>query len=88
MKDDQRLEGKVAIVTGAGSSGPGVDTGKAISVLFARVSIVSESGTHLRVVWAPELRVEYSAKRADVSQSKVGKSEAAEERSEQSFMAS
>lgn len=31
-----RLEGKVAIVTGAGSSGPGVGTGKAISVLFAR----------------------------------------------------
>ena len=31
-----RLEGKVAIVTGAGSSGPGVGTGKAASVLFAR----------------------------------------------------
>ena len=31
-----RLEGKVAVVTGAGSSGPGVGTGKAISVLFAR----------------------------------------------------
>jgi len=31
-----RLEGKVAIVTGAGSSGPGVGTGKAMSVLFAR----------------------------------------------------
>ena len=31
-----RLEGKVAIVTGAGSSGPGIGTGKAISVLFAR----------------------------------------------------
>ena len=31
-----RLEGKVAIVTGAGSSGPGVGTGKAISILFAR----------------------------------------------------
>jgi NAD(P)-dependent dehydrogenase (short-subunit alcohol dehydrogenase family) len=31
-----RLAGKVAIVTGAGSSGPGVGTGKAISVLFAR----------------------------------------------------
>jgi len=30
------LEGKVAIVTGAGSSGPGVGTGKATSVLFAR----------------------------------------------------
>lgn len=31
-----RLEGKVAIVTGAGSSGPGVGNGKAASILFAR----------------------------------------------------
>ncbi len=31
-----RLEGKVAIVTGAGSSGPGVGTGKAASTLVAR----------------------------------------------------
>jgi NAD(P)-dependent dehydrogenase (short-subunit alcohol dehydrogenase family) len=31
-----KLEGKVAIVTGAGSSGPGLGIGKAISVLFAR----------------------------------------------------
>ena len=31
-----RLEGKTAIVTGAGSSGPGVGTGKASSILFAR----------------------------------------------------
>ena len=31
-----RLQGKVAIVTGAGSSGPGVGTGKATSVLYAR----------------------------------------------------
>ena len=31
-----RLRGKVAIVTGAGSSGPGVGTGKAASILFAR----------------------------------------------------
>ena len=30
------MEGKVAIVTGAGSSGPGVGTGKAMSILFAR----------------------------------------------------
>ena len=30
-----RLEGKVAIVTGAGSSGPGFGTGKASSMLFA-----------------------------------------------------
>ena len=32
----ERLKGKVAIVTGAGSSGPGVGTGKAASILFAR----------------------------------------------------
>ena len=31
-----RLEGKVAIVTGAGSGGPGVGTGKAISILLAK----------------------------------------------------
>lgn len=31
-----RMESKVAIVTGAGSSGPGIGTGKAISILFAR----------------------------------------------------
>jgi NAD(P)-dependent dehydrogenase (short-subunit alcohol dehydrogenase family) len=30
-----RLRGKVAIVTGAGSSGPGIGVGRAISVLFA-----------------------------------------------------
>ena len=31
-----RLEGKVAIVTGAGSSGPGIGNGKATAVMFAR----------------------------------------------------
>jgi len=31
-----RLEGKVAIVAGAGSSGPGWGNGKATAVLFAR----------------------------------------------------
>jgi len=31
-----RLAGKVAIVTGAGSSGPGLGNGKATSILFAR----------------------------------------------------
>ncbi len=31
-----RMEGKVAIVTGAGSSGPGIGNGKAAAVLFAR----------------------------------------------------
>lgn len=32
----ERLKGKVALVTGCGSSGPGWGNGKAISVLFAR----------------------------------------------------
>ena len=31
-----RLEGKVAIVTGAGSSGAGIGNGKATAILFAR----------------------------------------------------
>jgi NAD(P)-dependent dehydrogenase (short-subunit alcohol dehydrogenase family) len=31
-----RLKGKVAVVTGAGSSGPGVGNGKATAILFAR----------------------------------------------------
>ena len=36
MQPGLKLDGRVAIVTGAGSSGPGFGTGKAISVLFAR----------------------------------------------------
>ena len=36
MEQPGKLDGKIAIVTGAGSSGPGVGTGKAISVLLAR----------------------------------------------------
>ena len=32
---DLRLSGKTAIVTGAGSSGPGVGTGKAASILLS-----------------------------------------------------
>jgi NAD(P)-dependent dehydrogenase (short-subunit alcohol dehydrogenase family) len=32
----ERLAGKVALVTGAGSSGPGWGNGKATAVLFAR----------------------------------------------------
>jgi NAD(P)-dependent dehydrogenase (short-subunit alcohol dehydrogenase family) len=36
VQEPRKLEGQVAIVTGAGSSGPGVGTGKATSVLFAR----------------------------------------------------
>lgn len=33
---DERLNGKVAIVTGAGSSGPGIGNGRAAAILFAR----------------------------------------------------
>ena len=36
MQQQPKLDGKVAIVTGAGSSGPGFGIGKAISVLLAR----------------------------------------------------
>ena len=36
QRQQRRLEGKVAIVTGAGSRGPGYGTGKATSILFAR----------------------------------------------------
>jgi NAD(P)-dependent dehydrogenase (short-subunit alcohol dehydrogenase family) len=32
----KKLDGRIAVVTGAGSSGPGFGTGKATSVLFAR----------------------------------------------------
>ncbi len=47
-----RLDGKVAIVTGAGSRGPGVGNGKAASVLFARegakVLLVDIEADHAR----------------------------------------
>lgn len=36
MERKPRLDGKVAIVTGAGSRGPGVGNGKATAILFAR----------------------------------------------------
>ena len=36
MEHKPRLEGKVAIVTGAGSRGPGIGNGKATAILFAR----------------------------------------------------
>ena len=36
MERKARLEGKVAIVTGAGSSGPGIGNGRATAVLLAR----------------------------------------------------
>lgn len=36
MTNRLRLKNKVAIVTGAGSSGPGIGNGKATAILFAR----------------------------------------------------
>ena len=44
-----RLKGKVAVVTGAGSSGPGVGKGKGVAILFAR-----EGAKVLRVDSVPE----------------------------------
>lgn len=48
-----RLAGKVAIVTGAGASGPGIGTGKAFSILFARqgakVALVDQSADNAEV---------------------------------------
>jgi NAD(P)-dependent dehydrogenase (short-subunit alcohol dehydrogenase family) len=55
-----RLNGKVAIVTGAASSGPGVGNGKATAILFARegarVLLVNRSESH-----AAELQREIEA---------------------------
>jgi NAD(P)-dependent dehydrogenase (short-subunit alcohol dehydrogenase family) len=55
-----RLKGKVAIVTGAASSGPGVGNGKATAILFARegatVLLVNRSEAH-----AAELQREIEA---------------------------
>jgi len=36
VAEPRKLDGKVAIVTGAGSSGPGIGTGKGISIVLAR----------------------------------------------------
>jgi NAD(P)-dependent dehydrogenase (short-subunit alcohol dehydrogenase family) len=47
-----RLEGKVAIITGAGSRGPGIGNGKAASVVFARegakVLLVDVNNDHMK----------------------------------------
>ena len=55
-----RLAGKVAIVTGAASRGPGVGIGKATAILVARegaeVLLVNRSASHAR-----ELQVEIEA---------------------------
>ena len=61
-----RLTGKVAIVTGAASSGPGVGIGKAISILFARegarVLLVNRTEEH-----ASELQREIEAEGGECS---------------------
>ncbi|MGH9524673.1 MAG: SDR family NAD(P)-dependent oxidoreductase [Terriglobales bacterium] len=63
MKEDAmaRLDGKVAIVTGAGSCGPGWGNGKATAVLFARegakvfgVDVRAESVAETREIIATE----------------------------------
>ena len=40
-----RVKGKVAIVTGAGSIGPGMGNGKASAILYAREGAQVISGT-------------------------------------------
>ncbi|NOY17351.1 MAG: SDR family NAD(P)-dependent oxidoreductase [Gammaproteobacteria bacterium] len=61
-----RLTGKVAIVTGAASCGPGFGNGKVTSVLFARegarVLLVNRSGEH-----ASELQREIKAEGGECS---------------------
>lgn len=62
----ERLKGKVAIVTGAASSGPGVGNGKAVAILFARqgamVVLVNRSAAH-----AEELQREIAAEGGECS---------------------
>ena len=52
MERKPRLEGKVAIVTGAGSRGPGIGNGKATAVLFARegakVLLIDNQAEHMK----------------------------------------
>ena len=68
-----RLEGKVVIVTGAGTSGPGVGTGRAMAVVFARegasVLLVDKSAENAAKTQAAiaEEGGEASAFQADVS---------------------
>ena len=71
----QRLRDKVAIVTGAGSSGPGWGNGKASAVLFARegakifaVDVRAEAAEETRALIAAE-RGECVSHYADVSKS-------------------
>src|SRR4051812_39279280 len=70
-----RLAGKVALVTGAGSSGPGWGNGKATAVLFARegaelflVDVDEEAVAETRAIIESEGGIA-RAWRADVSQS-------------------
>ena len=61
-----RMDGKVAIVTGAASQGPGVGNGKAMAILFARegakVVLVNRKSEH-----AEELRAEIEAQGGEAS---------------------
>ena len=61
-----RLDGKVAIVTGAASSGPGVGNGQATAILFARegakVLLVNRSEAH-----AASLQAEIDAEGGECS---------------------
>ena len=73
--EQKRLSGKVAIVTGAGSSGPGIGTGKATATLFARegarVLLVDRVASHAEETLATieEEGGEASVFEADVTQS-------------------
>src|SRR2546426_5926951 len=50
----ERLAGKIAIVTGAGSRGPGVGNGKAAAILMARErSEERRVGKECRSRWSP-----------------------------------
>lgn len=71
-----RLLGKVAIVTGAGSSGPGVGNGKATAILFAREgAMVLIVDNHLDRATETLRMVESEGGRASVFSADVTKSE-------------
>lgn len=72
----KRLEGKVALVTGCGSSGPGWGNGKAISALFAREG-ASIFGCDIKLEAAEETRsiVQAEGGEIDVMRCDVASSE-------------
>ena len=77
-----RLKGKVAIVTGAASVGPGLGNGKATAMLFARegakVLLVNRSEPH-----AEELRREIAHKATDLIDAMLAGAEEIVEEAEQ-----